>query len=77
MGYIDDHAQSMKVYDDNMVRFAKRVNFDIGCQMDFSNYPIDKQKCPVKLESFGYTAEVTISNIKKFRKCSDQRSLLL
>ena len=60
-GYIDEHAQSMKVYDDNYVRFAKRVNFDIGCQMDFSNYPIDKQKCPVKLESFGYTAEVTIS----------------
>ena len=63
-GYIDEHAQSMKVYDDNYVRFAKRVNFDIGCQMDFSRYPIDQQTCPVKIESFGYQTQVTLRLIK-------------
>ena len=55
---------SMKVFDDTTVRFAKRVNFDIGCQMDFSRYPIDQQKCPVKIESFGYQTQVTLRLIK-------------
>ena len=51
---------SMKVFDDTTVRFAKRVNFDIGCQMDFSRYPIDQQTCPVKIESFGYQTQVLL-----------------
>ena len=47
------------MYDDNVVSFAKRVNFDIGCQMDFRTYPIDLQKCPVNIQSFRYRPEVT------------------
>ena len=63
-GYFDDYAMSMKVFDDTTVRFAKRVNFDIGCQMDFSRYPIDQQTCPVKIESFGYQTQVTLRLVK-------------
>ena len=51
----------MKVYEDSIVRFAKRVNFDIGCQMDFAKYPVDMQKCELKFESFGYQTHVTLS----------------
>ena len=46
------------MYSNQMVRFSKRVNFDIGCNMDFTTYPVDLQKCFVTLESFGYTIKV-------------------
>ena len=46
------------MYNNSIVRFSKRVNFDIGCNMDFTYYPVDLQKCNVRLESFGYQIEV-------------------
>ena len=57
----DDSPQSLRVYDDNVVSFAKKVNFDIGCQMDFHMYPIDLQKCPVNIQSFRYRPQVTLN----------------
>ena len=56
----DDAPESIRVYSNHMVRFSKRVNFDIGCNMDFTYYPVDLQKCDVRLESFGYQIEVAI-----------------
>ena len=49
------------MYNDNVVSFAKKVNFDIGCQMDFHKYPIDLQKCPVNIQSFRYRPQVTLN----------------
>ena len=60
----DDMPQSVKVYEDSRIRWSKRLNFDIGCQMDFSRYPIDQQTCPVKIESFGYQTQVTLRLVK-------------
>ena len=57
----DDAPQSVKVYEDSIVRFSKRVNFDVGCQMNFTNYPVDNQTCEVKFESFSYQISVTIN----------------
>ena len=31
------------------------MNFDVACNMEFYNYPIDEQVCEIKMESFGYT----------------------
>ena len=42
------------MYEDSTVRFSKRINFDVGCQMDFSDYPVDMQSCEVKFESYSY-----------------------
>ena len=56
----DDAPESIKVYENSMVRYSKRVNFDIGCNMDFANYPVDMQMCNVTLESFGYQIHVAI-----------------
>ena len=56
----DDAPESIRVYNNSMVRFSRRVNFDIGCNMDFTYYPVDLQKCDVRLESFGYQIEVAI-----------------
>ena len=57
----DDAPESVKVYEDSIVRFSKRVNFDIGCQMNFTQYPVDRQICEVKFESFSYQTSVTIN----------------
>ena len=62
----DDAPQSVKVYEDSIVRFSKRVNFDIGCQMNFKMYPVDMQKCEVKFESFGYQTNVITHSVEKY-----------
>ena len=46
---------SIRIYNDSKIRYATRVNFDVACKMEFQNYPLDKQICEIKLESFGYT----------------------
>ena len=64
----DDAPQSIKVFNNSLVRFSKRVNFDIGCNMDFAQFPIDLQKCLVKFESFGYQTSVSIHALFKQRR---------
>ena len=46
---------SIRVYNDSKIRYATRVNFDVACNMEFYDYPIDEQICEIKMESFGYT----------------------
>lgn len=48
---------SLRVYNDSVLRFAARVNFDVACPMTFYNYPKDVQECIIKLESFGFTSK--------------------
>ena len=48
---------SIRVYNDSRFRYSKRINFDVACQMDFRLYPVDKQVCEIKFESFGYTSQ--------------------
>jgi len=46
-------TESVYVYEDRSIRFSKRINFDSICVMDFQKYPVDKQYCPIKFESYG------------------------
>merc|ERR1719209_1039175 len=46
---------SLRVYNDSMIRYSSRFNFDIACNMDFHRFPVDEQYCQVKFESFGFT----------------------
>ena len=46
-----------RVYNDNMVRHSKLINFDIACPMKFHRYPFDIQSCQIRFESYGYTAD--------------------
>ena len=64
----DDAPQSIKIFNNSLVRFSKRVNFDIGCNMDFAQFPVDLQKCMVKFESFGYQTSVSIHTPFKQRR---------
>lgn len=34
------------------------MNYDVTCNMDFHNFPVDEQRCDLKFESFSYTADV-------------------
>ena len=52
---------SLRVYNDSMVRYSNRMNFDVACQMGFHKFPWDIQECRVKFESFSYsTKQITM-----------------
>ena len=38
-----------------MIKINKRFNIDIGCNMEFHDFPFDTQNCQVYFESWGYT----------------------
>ncbi|XP_023344150.1 glycine receptor subunit alpha-4 isoform X2 [Eurytemora carolleeae] len=44
---------SLRVYNDSLIRYSSRINFDVACNMDFHRYPVDEQYCEIKFESFG------------------------
>jgi len=46
-------TESVYVYENRSMRLSKRINFDTVCRMDFKKYPVDKQICPIKFESYG------------------------
>ena len=75
---LSDSPQSVKVYEDSVFRLSKRINFDIGCHLDFRSYPVDQQICRIKIESYGYQAHVRLFTkidksdilIPVFRSCT-------
>ena len=75
---MSDSPQSVKVYEDSVFRLSKRINFDIGCHLDFRSYPVDQQICRIKIESYGYQAHVRLFTkidksdilIPVFRSCT-------
>ena len=78
----DEAPQSIKVYENHVVRFSKRINFDIGCQMNFTKYPVDMQICEIKFESFSYKTSVifkvfSIRNIHMYSICGCFRRCFL
>ena len=48
---------SLRVYNDHILRYSSRINFDVACSMDFHAFPVDEQFCEIKFESFGYTTD--------------------
>jgi len=44
---------NIRVYNDSMIRYSSRINFDVACNMDFQMYPVDEQDCVIKFESYG------------------------
>ena len=47
---------SLRIYQDQTLRYSSRVNFDVACTMDFHKFPVDEQLCEVNFESFGHTS---------------------
>ncbi|XP_044730107.1 glycine receptor subunit alpha-4 isoform X2 [Chrysoperla carnea] len=51
---------SVTLYRNKTVSYTARMHAIVACQMEFKNYPMDIQICPLYIESFSY-------NIKKVR----------
>jgi hypothetical protein len=47
---------SLRIYNDQTLRYSSRINFDVACSMDFHKFPVDQQLCEIKFESFGHTS---------------------
>ena len=48
---------SVRVYRDGTVSYARRMNFDVACDMDFRLFPFDNQTCDIIMHSFAYTTD--------------------
>ena len=48
---------SVRVYRDGTVSYARRMNFDVACDMDFRLFPFNNQTCDIIMHSFAYTTD--------------------
>ncbi|OWA54900.1 Glutamate-gated chloride channel [Hypsibius exemplaris] len=44
-----------KIYPDGTVFMSSRLSLVLGCPMDFTWFPFDRQTCQIKLSSYGHT----------------------
>jgi len=49
--------KQLQISTDGKILYKLRVTTDIACQMDLKRYPMDTQKCELKIESYGYKME--------------------
>ena len=36
---------SLRIYNDQTLRYSSRINFDVSCSMDFHRFAVDEQIC--------------------------------
>jgi hypothetical protein len=54
--YMKD-ASSVRLYKNGLVRFLTLLNFDTHCEMNFDNFPFERQICSVNIEPFDHPLE--------------------
>nr|UOV21283.1 glutamate-gated chloride channel, GluCl3 [Ixodes ricinus] len=47
----------VRIYPDGSVLYSVRVSLKLSCPMNFKKYPFDKQRCEIRMESYGHNAE--------------------
>lgn len=47
---------NLKMSKNGDIGYISRVNIKLKCQFDFQYYPADRQKCPIMLRSYSYSA---------------------
>ncbi|XP_064637336.1 glycine receptor subunit alpha-2-like isoform X2 [Lineus longissimus] len=50
----------MRIHSDGTVLYSQRISLRLTCPMNLQKFPLDKQVCAVKLESYGYTTDEMI-----------------
>ena len=66
----------VRIYNDSMLKYSARVNYDVACPMHFEKYPVDIQRCNVSFESWGHTNHyIMLSWLKEKRKFSTSIAL--
>ena len=54
--YLND-ASSLRFHENQLVSFSTLLNWNTGCEMDFTFFPFDMQVCTLKIESFDWGSE--------------------
>lgn len=47
----------LHIYKNGTVVYSMRVEMTLSCEMKLQNYPLDRQLCPMKIESYSYSKE--------------------
>ncbi|XP_074641418.1 glycine receptor subunit alpha-2-like [Tubulanus polymorphus] len=47
----------VRVYPDGTVLYSARISLRLSCHMNLRRFPLDKQICKIKLESYAYTTD--------------------
>ena len=66
----------VRIYNDSLLKYSARVNYDVACPMHFEKYPVDIQRCNVSFESWGHTNHyIMLSWLTEKRKFSSSIAL--
>ena len=61
----------VRIYNDSLLKYSARVNYDVACPMHFEKYPVDIQRCNISFESWGHTNHyIVLSWLGEKRKFS-------
>ena len=50
----------VRLFSSGAILFSQRLTIRAHCPMDLSDFPMDRQSCPLKVASFGYSSEDVI-----------------
>ena len=74
--YITFWILIFRVYNDSLLKYSARVNYDVACPMHFEKYPVDIQRCNISFESWGHTNHyIVLSWLSEKRKFSSSIAL--
>ena len=66
----------LRVYNDSLMKYSARVNYDVACPMHFEKYPVDIQRCNISFESWGHTKHyIQLTWLREKRKMSTSIAL--
>ena len=47
----------VRLFSSGAILFSQRLTIRAHCPMDLSDFPMDRQRCPLKVASFGYSSD--------------------
>ncbi|KAF5300720.1 hypothetical protein FQR65_LT09116 [Abscondita terminalis] len=56
----------IRISPDGRVLFSKKLAVTVGCPMDLTRFPFDRQHCALRIESYGYTTASLVMKWKKY-----------
>ncbi|CAG2109427.1 unnamed protein product [Medioppia subpectinata] len=58
----------VRIYSDGKVLYSSRMTITANCPMNLANFPMDTQRCPLALGSFGYSMQEVVYSWNPARK---------
>ena len=69
------HMSNVLVYQNNHIQYGVRAEITISCQMNFSRFPLDYQRCPFRVASYLSTENIVNCTSKFTHNTRRQRKL--